>query len=159
MHLCTLYHAPSDEFSLIAGGISVCPLGFCIFFGISMYKYKEAVRHVRQQVAPVHGNHDRDYEAVLHDHVVAWFSNYSQEYGEHMPHLKYIYLPPGLLKSDIYDCYVRNTENLYSAASASTFHAVWRSEFPHVTIPKRITLRKCDKCCQYAKAKAEAKPA
>ena len=74
-----------------------------------------------------------------------------------MPHLKYVYLPPGTTKSEVYDAFRLDMQNVEQLASTSMFLSVWRSDFPHLVIPKRITLGKCDKCCLYAVEKAAAK--
>ena len=72
VHLSSLYEPGTDDFTLVAGGFNVCVLGFCLFYGISHYKFTEAVRHVRMQVAPMHGNHDRNYDSTLSDTTRDW---------------------------------------------------------------------------------------
>ena len=148
-----------DQFHYVAQGMSVCALGFRVFYGISKYKMERAESLVRHGIFSVqHGNHDRFYEDTLSAYCHAWFTRYCEVQGEHQPDKVEVHFPAKCFKYDIYQAFLISLQNLVDdVPSLSTFTHVWRTEFSHCIIPKCIRMGKCSVCEQYDIALTNAK--
>lgn len=70
--------------------------------------------------------------------VTAWLRSFTDKLGDRMPMSDEIHLPSCLTKADVYELAV---DDLMQGGdthcpSISIFYEVWRSQFPHVKIPK-----------------------
>ena len=73
----------------------------------------------------------KTYEAI------SWMRQYFEHIGDHMPDRMAIHLPSFLTSSVVYDRMKEEFEaGGHPVISQSHFYNLWKTEFPHVTIPK-----------------------
>lgn len=65
-----------------------------------------------------------------------WLRTFVNKIGEHMPMSKDIHLPSCPTKAYVYDLSSDDLTGGMQCCSKTTFYRIWRTEFPHVKIPK-----------------------
>jgi hypothetical protein len=161
-HLITLvsvfYCDQTGLFHFMVNGMSVCEIGFIVFYGISSYRLRIVMDHVIHGTTPVHGNSFRSYESELSDLVECWLHKYCKNYGDHQPDTSEVHLPANILKNEMYDVFIDDMRLLFNDyPSYSLFLHVWRTKFPFLKIPSAIRMGKCDICEKYDKLIADEK--
>ena len=145
------FNVETREFTFVCGGVLVCSIGTQVYYGVSDYKMSMIMNCVREGIRPTHGNSLRDYNRELEDRCETWLAHFCEVYGDHMPHRPWVYLPPQMMKKELYDIFYDEMIEVKVVPSKSTFVKVWRTKFPNLLYAKCVYLGKCDKCCLFEK--------
>ena len=123
--LLTPFYTPETDTFFLYYNFPICEIGFSVLYGISLYKLHLAMKHVREDSQPIHGNYFRQYNRDVHNAAIAWLGTYCDLYGEHQPDLviresmpnedpllppavqisSLIFLPPGTTSRDLFECF------------------------------------------------------
>ncbi|XP_053380244.1 uncharacterized protein LOC128548795 [Mercenaria mercenaria] len=108
--------------------VVVCTEAFIDILRISRGAYFKAVKLNKDNRMTIHLNEPRKQSKQTIEAIV-WFQEYSQFYGDRMPHKEDVLLPYKSRKQDIYQSYKNEHKDF---VSRSQFYRIWSDHFPHV---------------------------
>jgi hypothetical protein len=119
-------------------GREVCEVCWRMTYGIRYNKFTCLLTKFNAGV--LIAQHGRLGQSQISDSTLrctSWLRAFISKIGDHMPMSKDIHLPSCLTKADVYDLAFDDlTEGGMQCCSKTTFYRIWRTEFPHVKIPK-----------------------
>src|SRR5690242_4864203 len=67
-------------------------IAYCVYYGITKYKFYVAQKHVIYDIVLIYGNYLHNYKFKVLNSVKTFFTTYFFMFGDHMPYLNVIYL-------------------------------------------------------------------
>ena len=132
-------HSRGDRAVLYTvAGRQVCEACFRMVYGLRYNRFAsiKAKFHSGVVVAE-HGRLGRSQTGEASIRVISWLRSFVQKVGDQMPTSTDVHLPSCLTKADVYAIAVDDlTQGGLKCCKMSTFYHIWKSEFPHVKIPK-----------------------
>ena len=153
-----------DKFKTKLDGLDVCNACYAKALGYSQRRFKQLkVSHqVYGRVAAVHGNTCKLREGAKMSAARECFGEFVREAGCTQPHrqirrkldntiVPLILLPMNTTKVDVFHYVNEEVKKLVDGEplSITSFHRLWRTEFPHVQIPPFSRFSKCYHCWEY----------
>lgn len=131
-------HSQRDKSVLYTvAGQKVCEDCFRMVYGIYNRFTSVKAKFVSGVVVAEHGRLGKSHIGDASIRVISWLCTFVQKVGDRMPSSSDIHLPSCLTKADIYALAADDLcQGGLKCCNMSTFYAIWKSEFPHVKIPK-----------------------
>ena len=134
-------HSRGDKSVLYTvAGQEVCETSFRMVYGLRYNRFSSVkARFASGVVVAEHGRLGKSHIGDASIRVTCWLRTFVQKVGDRMPTSTDIHLPSCLTKADVYALAVDDlSQGGLSCCKPSTFYSIWKSEFPHVKIPKVI---------------------
>lgn len=134
-------HSRGDKSVLYTvAGQEICETSFRMVYGLRYNRFSSVkARFASGVVVAEHGRLGKSHIGDASIRVTCWLRTFVQKVGDRMPTSTDIHLPSCLTKADVYALAVDDlSQGGLSCCKPSTFYNIWKSEFPHVKIPKVI---------------------
>lgn len=153
LSLCIMFYDRTDDcFEWKVNGQSCCKDAWSEFWMISKYYMNKLCTLTRQGLPfPMHGNNfvDRDaYKERLCRHFLQMLANVNEQ----MPDSLEVHLISNTTKIMCYEEFIHvlgKSIPRRDIPSRSMFYHTWAKWFPHLKLPKKNRLGKCDVCCDF----------
>ncbi len=119
-------------------GQEVCEASFRMVYGLRCNRFTSVkAKFAGGVVVAEHGRLGKSHIRDGTIRVISWLRTFVQKVGDRMPASTDIHLPSCLTKADVYALAVDDlSQGGLECCKTSTFYEIWKSEFPHVKIPK-----------------------
>ncbi len=135
-------HSRGDKVVLYTvAGQEVCEASFRMVYGLRYNRFTSIKgKFASGVVVAEHGRLGKGHIGDASIRVISWLRTFVQKVGDRMPTSSDIHLPSCLTKADVYALAVDDlSQGGLQCCKPSTFYEIWKTEFPHVKIPKVTT--------------------
>ena len=121
----------------------MCEVAFRMVYGLRYNRFSSIkLKYSTGAIFAQHGRIGKGRHSDSSIRAISWLRMFFDKVGDRLPMKEDVHLPSCLTKADVYTLAADDlSQGDLQCCGVSTFYKIWKTEFPHVKIPKVSEIR------------------